>query len=194
MDVGIADIALAQTFAYSGVMLRGCGVQWDLRVSQPYETYPTLFSNSKIQARIPIGTYGDCFDRYLIRMSEMRESCLIILESINCVMSLKSSFILSNTSRSHLKTSMESLIQHFKLYSEGLLPQAGEFYTAVEAPKGEFGIFIASDGSNKAYRCKFRSPGFAHLQSLNSLSKFHFLADIVAIIGTLDLVFGEVDR
>jgi NADH dehydrogenase (ubiquinone) Fe-S protein 2 len=172
-------------------MLRGSGIAWDLRKTQPYEIYDELdFS-------IPVGTNGDCYDRYLIRCHEMRESLKIILQ---CLQRIPEGSIKSDNkkitppNRTQLKQSMESLIHHFKLYTEGFTVLSGETYTAVEAPKGEFGVYLVSDGSSKPYKCKIKAPGFNHLQGLDFMSKGHMLADVVTIIGTQDIVFGEVDR
>nr|YP_004222754.1 NADH dehydrogenase subunit 7 [Glaucocystis nostochinearum]ADW83126.1 NADH dehydrogenase subunit 7 [Glaucocystis nostochinearum] len=191
VDVGIVTADEAQAWGFSGVMLRGSGVVWDLRKSQPYETYNLTDFN------IPIGTKGDCYDRYLIRMEEMRQSTSIINQAINLIPigNIKvDDRKITPPSRTELKQSMESLIHHFKLYSEGYSVPFGETYTAVEAPKGEFGIYLIADGTNRPYRCKIKAPGFAHLQGLNMMSKGHMLADVVTIIGTQDIVFGEVDR
>jgi len=172
-------------------MLRGSGLCYDIRKDQPYEIYESL------QFSVPVGKVGDCFDRYLIRIEEMRESLYIISQLLN---NFPSGLISSadmkviNPSRSQLKTSMESLIHHFKLFSEGLLVPAGVSYTAIEAPKGEFGVFVISDGSSRPYRIKFKAPGFCHLQASEFLMPTHLLADVVAIIGTSDVVFGEIDR
>jgi NADH dehydrogenase (ubiquinone) Fe-S protein 2 len=191
VDVGIVTYDQALDWGFSGVMLRGSGVQWDLRKTQPYDVY------GQLQFQIPVGTHGDCYERYLIRIEEMRQSIRIIMESIN---SMPLGVIKSDDkkitppARTQIKQSMESLIHHFKLYTEGFSVPSGETYTAVEAPKGEFGVFLVSNGSNKPYRCKIRAPGFAHLQGLDFMSKDHMLADVVTIIGTQDIVFGEVDR
>ena len=172
-------------------MLRGSGVYWDLRKTQPYDVY------DKMDFHVPVGTNGDCYDRYLIRVEEMRQSLRIIMQCLN---ELPNGLIktddrkITAPSRSQLKQSMESLIHHFKLYTEGITVPASETYTAVEAPKGEFGVYLVSNGTNRPYRCKIRAPGFAHLQGINFMSKNHMLADVVTIIGTQDIVFGEVDR
>jgi NADH-quinone oxidoreductase subunit D len=172
-------------------MLRGSGVAWDLRRSQPYEIYDEL------DFAIAIGKNGDCYDRYLVRMDEMRESIKIIKQ---CVAKMPQGEVLTSDvhiappRRALMKQSMEAMINHFKLYTEGYRVPAGETYTAVEAPKGEFGVYLVADGTNKPYRCKVRAPGFAHLQALDFLGKGHMLADVSAIIGTLDIVFGEIDR
>jgi NADH dehydrogenase (ubiquinone) Fe-S protein 2 len=189
--IGVVSAKEALNWGLSGVMLRGSGVSWDLRHSQPYEIYDKLSFN------IPTGTNGDCYDRYLIRVSEMRESLRIIQQ---CISQIPLGLIRSNDSkitppdRDIIKQSMESLIHHFKLYSEGLIVPAGETYTATEAPKGEFGIYLVSNGTNKPYRCKIKAPGFGHLQALDFMAKGHMIADVVTIIGTQDIVFGEVDR
>lgn len=191
VDVGIVSIQDAQCWSFSGVMLRGSGLAWDLRKAEPYEIYEHLDFD------IPVGSAGDCFDRYLVRMEEMRQSVNLILQ---CLSSLPLGEIkvddrkITPPSRKEMKESMESLIHHFKLYSEGTSISSGETYTAVEAPKGEFGIYLVAAGDNKPYRCKIKAPGFAHLQGLNFMSKGHMIADVVTIIGTQDIVFGEVDR
>jgi NADH-quinone oxidoreductase subunit D len=191
VDVGVVSAEDAMAWGFSGPMLRGSGIAWDLRRSQPYEIY------DRLKFDIPVGKNGDCYDRYLIRMEEMRESLKIIKQ---CLEQLPGGPVTANDpkmvppKRAEMKHSMEALINHFKLYSEGYHVPAGETYTAVEAPKGEFGVFLVSDGSNKPYRCKIRAPGFAHLQALDFMSKGHMLADVVAIIGTQDIVFGEIDR
>jgi len=191
VDIGVVDAKDALAWGFSGVMLRGSGIAWDLRKTQPYEIYDELdFS-------IPVGTNGDCYDRYLIRCHEMRESLKIILQ---CLQRIPEGAIKSDNkkitppNRTQLKQSMESLIHHFKLYTEGYNVSAGETYTSVEAPKGEFGVYLVSDGSSKPYKCKIKAPGFNHLQGLDFMSQGHMLADVVTIIGTQDIVFGEVDR
>jgi len=191
VDVGIITSCNAQSFGFSGVMLRGSGLNWDLRKNQPYEIY------NEIDFSIPTGTAGDCFDRYLIRVEEMRQSLFIIYQCLNIIPlgSIKTyDNKISPPSRVFVKNSMESLIHHFKLYSEGFNVSAGETYTCTEAPKGEFGVLLVSDNTNKPYRCKIKAPGFNHLQALNFMSKGHMIADVVTIIGTQDIVFGEVDR
>lgn len=191
VDIGIVSASQALNHGFSGVMLRGSGLAWDLRKSNPYEIY------SKIDFNIPVGKNGDCYDRYLIRVYEMYESLNIIKQ---CLKTLPSGLIktddkkITPPDRSDMKHSMESLIHHFKLYSEGFNVPKNETYACVEAPKGEFGAYLVSDGSNKPYRCKIKAPGFLHLQSLNSMSKGHMIADVVTIIGTQDIVFGEIDR
>jgi NADH:ubiquinone oxidoreductase subunit D len=172
-------------------MVRGSGLAWDLRKSEPYEVY------NELDFTIPIGKNGDCYDRYLIRMEEMRQSVSIILQCLNAMPmgEIKiDDHKITPPSRKKMKSSMESLIHHFKLYSEGTSVNSGETYTAIEAPKGEFGVFLVSNGTNKPYRCKIKAPGFAHLQGLNMMAKGHMIADVVTIIGTQDIVFGEVDR
>jgi len=191
VDVGIVTAEEALSHGFSGVMLRGSGIAWDLRKNNPYEVY------SKIDFNIPVGKNGDCYDRYLIRVYEMYESLNIIKQ---CLKAMPSGLIkaddkkLTPPERADMKYSMESLIHHFKLYSEGFNVPENETYACVEAPKGEFGVYIVADGSNKPYRCKIKAPGFLHLQSLNSMSKGHMIADVVTIIGTQDIVFGEIDR
>lgn len=191
VDIGIISAEDALNYGCSGVMLRGSGIKWDLRKVQPYDAY------DKVDFDIPIGRKGDCYDRYLIRMEEMRQSLNIIHQCLNKMPpgEIKvDDHKISPPKRSEMKSSMESLIHHFKLYTEGYNVPPGSTYTAVEAPKGEFGVYLVSDGSNKPYRCKIKAPGFAHLAALDKVSKKHMLADVVAIIGTLDVVFGEVDR
>ena len=191
VDIGVVSAKEAQDWGLSGAMLRGSGIAWDLRKAQPYEVY------DKMEFDIPVGKNGDCYDRYLVRVEEMRQSLRIIVQCLNQMPQgvVKSDDKkLTPPSRSHMKQSMESLIHHFKLYTEGFNVPAGETYTAIEAPKGEFGVFLVSDGTHKPYRCKIRAPGFAHLQALDFMSKHHMLADVVTIIGTQDIVCGEVDR
>ena len=191
VDIGVVTAKEAQDWGLSGAMLRGSGVNWDLRKAQPYEVY------DQVEFDVPVGKNGDCYDRYLVRVEEMRQSLRIILQCLNQMPNgvVKSDDKkLTPPSRSHMKQSMESLIHHFKLYTEGFNVPAGETYTTIEAPKGEFGVFLVSDGTHKPYRCKIRAPGFAHLQALDFMSKHHMLADVVTIIGTQDIVFGEVDR
>jgi NADH-quinone oxidoreductase subunit D len=191
VDVGIITADDAIAWGFSGPMLRGSGLPWDLRKSQPYEVY------GELEFDIPVGKNGDCYDRYLVRMEEMRQSLRIIQQ---CLKKLPAGSVVTDDvkiappKRALMKQSMEALIHHFKLYTEGYHVPAGEVYVAVEAPKGEFGVFLVSDGSNKPYKCKIRAPGFAHLQGLDFMSKGHMLADVSAIIGTLDIVFGEIDR
>ena len=191
VDIGIISAKNALNFGFSGVMLRGSGISWDLRKTQPYEIY------DKLEFDIPIGTNGDCYDRYLIRIEEMRQSIKIILQVLNKIptgpIKINDHKII-NPDRMKIKNSMESLIHHFKYYSENIRVNSGETYTVIEAPKGEYGVYLISDGSNKPYRCKIKSPGFLHLQALNFLAKNHMIADVVTIIGTLDIVFGEIDR
>jgi len=191
VDIGIVTKQEALDHSFSGVMLRGSGVAWDLRKSQPYECYQDF------NFKIPIGKNGDCYDRYLCRMEEMRESTKIIKE---CIKKMPGGPVksvdgkISPPKKEDLKDSMEALIHHFKLFSEGFRVPEGEIYTAVEAPKGEFGVYLISDGSNKPYKCKIRAPGFSHLQAMDYLLKGHMLADVPAVLGSLDIVFGEVDR
>lgn len=191
VNIGCVKAADAIEWGFSGVMLRGSGILWDLRKTQPYEIY------SEIDFLIPTGVNGDCYDRYLIRLYEMRESVKIINYILNNLASgpIKTSDLkYSNSFRKNLKNSMEALIHHFKFYSEGFCLTSGETYTATEAPKGEFGVFLISDGTNKPYRCKIKAPGFTHLQALDFMAKNHMIADVVTIIGTQDIVFGEIDR
>ena len=191
VDVGIITSTEAIELGFSGVMLRGSGISWDLRKNAPYEVY------NQLNFEVPVGSNGDCYDRYCLRVEEMRQSIFLLLQCIN---KIPEGNIKSNNkkitapSRKNIKKDMESLIHHFKYYSEGFTIPKNETYMATEAPKGEFGIFLVSDGTNKPYRCKIKAPGFVHLQALNFMAKNHLLADVVSIIGTLDIVFGEVDR
>nr|YP_010117828.1 NADH dehydrogenase subunit 7 [Phytophthora agathidicida]QPN53800.1 NADH dehydrogenase subunit 7 [Phytophthora agathidicida]QTV76618.1 NADH dehydrogenase subunit 7 [Phytophthora agathidicida]QTV76774.1 NADH dehydrogenase subunit 7 [Phytophthora agathidicida]DAD54854.1 TPA_asm: NADH dehydrogenase subunit 7 [Phytophthora agathidicida]DAD54893.1 TPA_asm: NADH dehydrogenase subunit 7 [Phytophthora agathidicida] len=191
VDIGVVSAKDALNLGFSGVMLRGSGISWDLRKTQPYEIYDQL------EFDIPIGTNGDCYDRYLIRIEEMRQSIRIILQVLNKIpngpIKLDDKKI-TNPNRTQIKNSMESLIHHFKYYSENISVNSGETYTVIEAPKGEYGVYLVSDGTNKPYRCKIKSPGFLHLQALDFIAKNHMIADVVTIIGTLDVVFGEIDR
>jgi len=191
VDIGIISAKDALDWGFSGVMLRGSGIPWDLRKVQPYEIY------DKIDFSIPQGTNGDCYDRYLIRIEEMRQSIFIINQVLNKIpegpIKTNDNKII-NPSKSDIKNSMESLIHHFKYYTNGINVPSGETYVSIEAPKGEFGVFLVSDGSNKPYRCKIKAPGFAHLQALDFMCKNHMIADVVTIIGTQDIVFGEIDR
>ncbi|MBM08587.1 MAG: NADH-quinone oxidoreductase subunit D [Magnetovibrio sp.] len=191
VDIGIITAEECYDWGFSGPNLRASGIAWDLRKSQPYDAY------EEFDFDIPIGKHGDCYDRYLVRVLEMRESVKIIHQAIDKMPngSFKTeSNKFSPPSRTDMKQSMEALIHHFKLFTEGIRVPEGETYTVVEAPKGEFGVYLVSDGSNKPYRCKIRAPGFAHLQAMDHLSKGHMLADIVANIGSIDIVFGEIDR
>ncbi|WP_294932294.1 NADH-quinone oxidoreductase subunit D [uncultured Paracoccus sp.] len=193
VDIGIVTEKDALDWGYSGVMLRGSGMAWDLRRAQPYECY------DEFDFQIPVGKNGDCYDRYLIRMQEMRESCKIMQQAIQKLRAEPAGDVLARgkltpPKRAEMKRDMEALIHHFKLYTEGFKVPAGEVYAAVEAPKGEFGVYMVADGTNRPYRAKLRAPGFAHLQSIDWMSKGHLLADVPAIIATLDIVFGEVDR
>ncbi len=191
VDIGIATAEEAMDWGFSGPMLRGSGVAWDLRKSEPYDVY------GKMDFDIPVGKNGDCYDRYLLRLEEMRQSLRIMRQ---CLEEMPGGAVRSNDPkispprRADMKTSMEALIHHFKLYTEGYHVEPGETYTAVEAPKGEFGVYVVSDGSNKPYRCKIRAPGFAFLQATDFLGRGSMLADIVAIVGSMDIVFGEIDR
>ena len=191
VDIGIVSPDQANDWAFTGPNLRASGVAWDLRKAQPYDVY------SKMDFDIPTGKHGDCYDRYLVRMYEMRESVKIIKQCIDNMppgpVSVDDNKF-TPPSRASMKHSMEALIHHFKLYTEGYHVPAGETYTVVEAPKGEFGVYLVSDGTNKPYRCKIRAPGFAHLQALDMMSSGHMLADVVANIGSVDIVFGEIDR
>ncbi len=192
VDIGVVSEADILKWGYSGVMVRGSGLPWDLRRSQPYECY------DEFEFKVPVGKNGDCFDRYLCRMAEMEESVKIILQAITKLRAEPGEVMargkLSPPKRAEMKTSMEALIHHFKLYTEGFHVPAGEVYVAVEAPKGEFGVFLVADGTNKPYRVKIKAPGYMHLQSMDYIATGHQLADVAAIIGTMDIVFGEVDR
>nr|UAX20033.1 Nad7 [Alaria sp. PI001]UAX20071.1 Nad7 [Alaria sp. PI20]UAX20185.1 Nad7 [Alaria sp. TTB000023]UAX20223.1 Nad7 [Alaria sp. TTB000026]UAX20261.1 Nad7 [Alaria sp. TTB000053] len=191
VDIGVVSAQEAIDWGFSGVMLRGSGVRWDLRKNEPYDAY------SDMDFQGVVGRTGDCYDRYLVRVEEMRQSLSIIYQCLNKMPegSIKvDDAKISPPSRAEVKQSMEALIHHFKLYTEGVTVPAGETYTATEAPKGEFGVYLVSDGSNRPYRCKIKAPGFSHLQSLNFMANSHMLADVVTIIGTQDIVFGEVDR
>ena len=191
VDIGIMSAEQAMEWGFSGPCLRASGVAWDLRRQQPYDVY------DRMDFEIPVGRRGDCYDRYLVRMQEMRESLKIIDQ---CLKQMPEGPIkvddhkITPPTRGEMKRSMEALIHHFKLYTEGYHVPEGATYTAVEAPKGEFGVYLVSDGTNRPYRCKIRAPGFAHLQAMEVLSKGHMLADAVAVIGSLDIVFGEIDR
>ena len=195
VDIGVVSLADAWAWGFSGVMIRGSGGAWDLRKAQPYECY------SEFDFDIPVGKHGDCYDRYLVRMEEMRQSVRIMKQ---CVERLRSpegqgSVIAEDQHvvrprRPVMKRSMEAMIEHFKLYTEGFRVPKGEVYAAVEAPKGEFGVYLVSDGTNRPYKCKIRAPSFAHLQAMDFLSRGHMLADVSAILGSLDIVFGEIDR
>ena len=191
VDIGKVNRSDALNFGFTGPMLRASGVQWDLRKINNYDIY------NKLKFDIPIGKQGDCFDRYQVRVEEMKESLNIILQCIDLIP--KGNVMVRNNKitppkRKSMKQSMESLIHHFKIFTEGYKVPKGETYTAVEAPKGEFGVYLVSDGTNKPYKCKIRAPGFAHLQAMDFCSKGHMLADMVAILGSMDIVFGEVDR
>ncbi|XP_025716395.1 LOW QUALITY PROTEIN: NADH dehydrogenase [ubiquinone] iron-sulfur protein 2, mitochondrial [Callorhinus ursinus] len=191
VDIGVVTAEDALNHGFSGVMLRGSGIQWDLRKAQPYDVY------DQVDFDVPVGSRGDCYDRYLCRVEEMRQSLRIIAQCLNKMppgeIKVDDAKV-SPPKRAEMKTSMESLIHHFKLYTEGYQVPPGATYTAIEAPKGEFGVYLVSDGSSRPYRCKIKAPGFAHLAGLDKMSKGHMLADVVAIIGTQDIVFGEVDR
>ncbi len=191
VDIGVVTRADALAWGMSGVMLRCTGIAWDLRRAQPYECY------SDLDFQIPVGKNGDCYDRYVMRMEEMRQSNKIMKQCIEKMpvgpVMVQDGKVLPPR-RADMKRSMEALIHHFKLYTEGFHLPAGEVYAAVEAPKGEFGVYLVSDGSNKAYRCKLRAPSFAHLQAMDFLCRGHMLADVSAVLGSIDIVFGEVDR
>lgn len=193
-DIGIVTEDDIQTWGFSGVMVRGSGLAWDLRRAQPYECY------DEFEFQIPVGKHGDCYDRYLCRMAEMRESIKIMRQAIDKLRlpenqgDVMARGKITPPKRGDMKTSMESLIHHFKLYTEGFHVPEGEIYAAVEAPKGEFGVYLVADGSNRPYRAKIRAPGFAHLQAMDYMCRGYQLADVSAILGSLDIVFGEVDR
>ncbi len=191
VDIGVVSAEQAMDWGFSGPMLRGSNVAWDLRKAQPYDVY------DRMDFDIPVGKNGDCYDRYLVRVEEMRQSARIIEQCLDQMPSGPVKTLdrkIAPPPRAEMKRSMEALIHHFKLYTEGYHVPAGETYAAVEAPKGEFGVYLISDGSNRPYRCKIRPTGFAHLQSLHAMSKGHMLADLVTIISTQDIVFGEIDR
>ena len=190
-DIGVVSVEDALEWGFSGVMVRGSGMAWDLRRAQPYECY------NELDFKIPVGKNGDCYDRYLCRMEEMRESIKIIRQCIE--MMEPGPVLIEHTKvtpprRGEMKRSMEALIHHFKLYTEGFRVPEGEVYASIEAPKGEFGVYLVSDGSNRPYRLKIRAPGFPHLQAMDYLCKGHMLADVSAVLGSLDIVFGEIDR
>lgn len=193
VDIGVAKEQDVLDWGYSGVMARGSGLAWDLRRSQPYECY------DEFEFEVPVGTNGDCYDRYLCRMEEMRQSTRIIRDAVAKLKAEPAGDVLARgkltpPKRADMKRDMESLIHHFKLYTEGFKVPAGEVYAAVEAPKGEFGVYMVSDGTNKPYRAKLRAPGFLHMQSMDWMTRGHMLADVSAVIATMDIVFGEVDR
>ena len=191
VNIGIMNSEQALDWGFSGPLLRASNVAWDLRRTQPYEVY------DRMDFLVPVGKNGDCYDRYLVRMEEMRQSVRIIKQCLEQMpegrVKIKN-YKVTTPPREEMKTSMEALIHHFKLYSEGYHVPKGETYTVVEAPKGEFGVYLVSDGSNRPYRCKIRAPGFAFLQALDFMAKGHMLADVPSIIGSLDIVFGEIDR
>ncbi len=194
VDIGVVDEQTVLDYGFSGIMARSTGMAWDLRRAQPYECY------NEFDFQIPVGTNGDCYDRYLMRMEEMRQSISIMLQAIDKLRApdgqgdILARGKLTPPKRGEMKTSMESLIHHFKLYTEGFHVPAGEVYVAVEAPKGEFGVYLVADGTNRPYRSKIRAPGFPHLQAMDHIAVGHQLADVAAIIGSMDVVFGEIDR
>ena len=192
VDIGIVTREDAENWGFSGVMVRGSGIAWDLRRSQPYECY------DEFDFLVPVGRNGDCYDRYLCRMAEMRESVKIMRQAVQKLETAEGDVLargkIAPPTRGDMKTSMEALIHHFKLYSEGFHVPQGEIYAAVEAPKGEFGVFLVADGSNRPYKAKIRAPGFPHLQAMDHLCGGHLLADVSAVLGSLDVVFGEIDR
>jgi NADH-quinone oxidoreductase subunit D len=193
VDIGVVAKEEAYAWGFTGVMLRGSGVPWDLRKSQPYEGYETFDFD------VPVGLNGDCYDRYLCRVEEMKQSLKIMLQCLDRLKKTPGPVLTEDGKvapprRGEMKRSMEALIHHFKLYTEGFHVPAGEVYAHVEAPKGEFGVYLVADGTNKPYRCKIRAPGFAHLQAMDWMNRGHMIADVAAILGSLDIVFGEVDR
>jgi NADH-quinone oxidoreductase subunit D len=191
VDIGVITREQAESWGFSGPVIRASGVPWDLRKAQPYDVY------AEMDFDVPIGRHGDCYDRYLVRIAEMRQSLRIMRQAIEKMPAgpiAVDDRKVAPPPRQEMKRSMEALIHHFKLYTEGYHVPAGETYTATEAPKGEFGVYVIADGTNRPYRCKIRAPGFAFLQGLDFLSRGHMLADVVAIIGSLDIVFGEIDR
>ncbi|MEL6318757.1 MAG: NADH-quinone oxidoreductase subunit D, partial [Pseudomonadota bacterium] len=194
VDIAVVSLEEAQAWGFSGVMVRGSGWAWDLRRAQPYECY------NEFDFQIPIGKNGDCYDRYLCRMEEMRESLKIMRQAIEKLGAHRGDPVMTRDGkiappkRGEMKQSMEALIHHFKLYTEGFRTPPGEVYAAVEAPKGEFGVYLVSDGSNRPYRAKLRAPGYPHLQAMDHLCRGHMLADVSAVLGSLDVVFGEIDR
>jgi NADH-quinone oxidoreductase subunit D len=193
VDIGVVTPEDVIKWGFSGVMVRGSGLAWDLRRSQPYEIY------NELEFKIPVGKNGDCYDRYLCRIEEMREATKIMLQCIKLLRQTSGPVLPENSKfapprRAEMKTSMEALIHHFKLYTEGFHVPAGEVYAAVEAPKGEFGVYVVSDGSNKPHRVKIRAPGFPHLEAMDYMCRGHMLADVSAVLGSLDIVFGEIDR
>jgi NADH-quinone oxidoreductase subunit D len=193
VDIGVVSKEQAYAWGFTGVMLRGSGVAWDLRRSQPYEGYENFDFD------VPVGLNGDCYDRYLCRVEEMKQSLKIMLQCLDRLKKTPGPVLtedgkLAPPRRGEMKRSMEALIHHFKLYTEGFHVPAGDVYAHVEAPKGEFGVYLVSDGTNKPYRCKIRAPGFAHLQAMDWMNRGHMIADVAAILGSLDIVFGEVDR
>jgi NADH-quinone oxidoreductase subunit D len=195
VDIGVVSLEDCFAWGFSGVMVRGSGAAWDLRKSQPYECY------AEMDFDIPIGKNGDCYDRYLIRMQEMREAARIMRQCCDKLLAPEGQGPVTAADkkvvppkRAEMKRSMEALIHHFKLYTEGFHVPEGEVYACVEAPKGEFGVYLVADGSNKPYRCKIRAPGFPHLAAMDFINRGHMLADVSAILGSLDIVFGEIDR
>jgi NADH-quinone oxidoreductase subunit D len=193
VGIGVVSPERALQLGLTGPMLRGSGVEWDLRKKQPYEVY------DRMDFDIPVGVHGDCYDRYLVRVAEMRQANQIIRQCVQWLRDNPGPVMIEDHKlvpprREHMKGDMEALIHHFKLFTEGFCVPEGEAYAAVEAPKGEFGVYLISDGANKPYRLKIRAPGFAHLAALDEMARGHMLADVVAIIGTQDIVFGEIDR
>ena len=193
VDIGVVTKDEAFAWGFTGVLLRGSGIAWDLRKAQPYEIYADLDFD------IPLGRNGDCYDRYLVRMEEMRQSVRIMVQCLDLLDANPGPVLIQNSKfapprRAEMKRSMEALIHHFKLYTEGFHVPEGDVYTAVEAPKGEFGVYLVGDGTNKPYRCKIRAPGYSHLQAMDWMCRGHQVADVSAILGSLDIVFGEIDR
>jgi len=193
VNIGVVGPERAMQLGFTGPMLRGSGVEWDLRKKQPYEVY------EKMDFDIPVGTNGDCYDRYLVRIEEMRQSNRIVRQCVEWLKANSGPVMVDDRKvraprREQMKGDMESLIHHFKFFTEGYCVPEGETYAAIEAPKGELGVYLISDGANKPYRLKVRAPGFAHLSALDEMVRGHMLADVVAVIGTQDIVFGEIDR
>jgi len=193
VGIGVVPPERALALGFTGPMLRGSGVEWDLRKKQPYAAY------DRVEFQVPVGVNGDCYDRYLVRIEEMRQSNCIVRQCIDWLRRNPGPVMVDNhkiapPSRVEMKTNMEELIHHFKLFTEGMHVPAGESYAAIEHPKGEFGVYLVSDGANKPYRLKVRSPSFAHLSSMDELARGHMIADVVAIIGTFEIVFGDIDR
>jgi NADH-quinone oxidoreductase subunit D len=191
VDIGVVSKEDAIRWGFSGPVLRGSGISWDLRRSQPYDVY------AQMDFEVPVGTRGDCYDRFMVRVEEVRQSARIMKQCLREMPDGPTGSLdrkVMPPKRAEMKTSMEALIHHFKLFTEGFRVPAGEVYVATESPKGEFGVYLVSDGTNKAYRCKIRPTGFSHLQAMDMMTKGHMLADVTAVLGSIDIVFGEVDR